>query len=162
MIAGRARMDPVCSLIVSLLIILLHRLLWRYSQTGGVIQNGALCHASMGSRGLDTKATFSVSDITAISSAMLLPFCVQPSPLARLVCNLLLRTRCMHEAKPALCFKHAFNIWLFLSWQLTGDRERRPRWLLRVREKKHSLRSLHKLWWIQISPFVDPGESMED
>lgn len=61
----------VCAVTYSLLIILFRRLLWSYFQPR-VIQNGALCHASMGSHSLDTKKTLSVNDITAISPIMLL------------------------------------------------------------------------------------------
>ena len=40
----------------------------------GVIQQGALCHASMGSYGLDTKTSLSVNDITAITPEIMLLF----------------------------------------------------------------------------------------
>lgn len=124
----------------------------------GVIQNGALCHASMGSHGLDTKTTLSVSDITAISPAMLLLFA--SNSLFLCVTSFSEYTACMRHTLCSL-----FKMCLSFFWQLTGDKERRQHWILRVREKKHSLQkhhppqpSLHKLWWIQISPFLTTRE----
>lgn len=71
---------------------------------------GVLCHGSMGSHSLDTKTTLSLSDITAISPAMLHLFaCVCPPSLSE------------HTA----CIRHTLHYVVCFFWQPTGDKRRR-------------------------------------
>lgn len=90
----------------------------------------------MGSHGLDTKTTLSVSDITAISPATLLLFAF---------CSLFfLCLRVLSFSEHAACMRHTlcslFKMYLGFFWQLRGRKERRLHWILRVREKtkKHN------------------------
>lgn len=93
----------------------------------GVIQNGALCYASMGSHGLDTKTTLSVSDITAISPAMLLLFAFNSL--------FFLCLRVLSFSEHTACIRHTlcslFKMYIFFFWQLPRDKERKLHWILK-------------------------------
>lgn len=91
----------------------------------GVIEQGALCYASMGSYGLDTKTTLSFNDITAITPEMThASLCIQLSSFSVYACYFLI-----------------FNIYLLF---LTACCEQRRRAALHVNEKRKALFTIQR------------------